>query len=69
MRGSLLNNLCNDNNIQNDLFFLTFTRLPQLESYASCNQGLQRVYLNWKFVVFPNVPTKVVRRVASCTPA
>ena len=25
MRSSLLNNLCNDNNIQNHLFFFTFT--------------------------------------------
>ena len=25
MQSSLLNNLCNDNNIQNQLFFFTFT--------------------------------------------
>ena len=25
MRSSLLNNLCNDNNVQNQLFFFTFT--------------------------------------------
>ena len=41
MRSSLLNNLCNDNNVQNQLFFFTFTNVFESHCQKSKNNPVE----------------------------